>query len=73
MAPPGTSVTLGRLLGPIGELIATIFPGDPYSQPWEDLTRLTQTVHSEWFGLGIYFICTVRKPGTSKLQIPSAL
>lgn len=64
---------LGRLLGPIGELIATIFPGDPYSQPWEDLTHLSQTVRSEWFGLGIYFICTVRKPGTSKLQIPSAL
>lgn len=64
---------LGRLLGPVGEAIATIFPGDPYSRPWEDLTSLSQSVQSEWFQLGIYFICTVRKPGTSKLQIPSAL
>jgi len=24
---------LGRLLGPLGEAIATIFPGDPYSRP----------------------------------------
>jgi hypothetical protein len=38
---------LGRLLGPIGEAIATIFPGDPYSRPWEDLTRLSQSVQSE--------------------------
>lgn len=64
---------LGRLLGPIGEAIATIFPGDPYSRPWEDLTSLSPTVQSEWFQLGTYFICTVRKPGASKLQIPSAL
>ena len=64
---------LGRLLGPVGEAIATIFPGDPYSQPWEDLTSLSQTVQSEWFQLGIYFICTIRKPRTSGLQVPSAL
>jgi ubiquinone/menaquinone biosynthesis C-methylase UbiE len=62
---------LGRLLGPIGEAIATAFPGDPYSRPWEDLTSLSQSVHSEWFQLGIYFICTVRKPATSKLQTPA--
>lgn len=53
---------LGRLLGPVGEAIATVFPGDPYSRPWEDLTNLSPTVQSEWFKLGIYFICTVRKP-----------
>jgi SAM-dependent methyltransferase len=63
---------LGRLLGPVGEAIATIFPGHPYSRPWEDLTSLSQTVQSDWFQLGIYFICTVRKPRTSKLRIPSA-
>jgi ubiquinone/menaquinone biosynthesis C-methylase UbiE len=62
---------LGRMLGPIGEAIATIFPGDPYSRPWEDLTNLSPIVRSEWFQLGIYFICTVRKPGTSKLQMPA--
>jgi ubiquinone/menaquinone biosynthesis C-methylase UbiE len=58
---------LGRLLGPVGEVIATIFPGDPYSRPWEDLTSLSPAVQSEWFQLGIYFICTVRKPATSEL------
>jgi ubiquinone/menaquinone biosynthesis C-methylase UbiE len=64
---------LGRLLAPIGEAIATIFPGDPYSRPWEDLGSLSQPVHSEWFQLGIFFICTIRKPGVTNLQVPSAL
>ena len=64
---------LGRLFGPIGEAIATVFPGDPYSRPWDDLTSLSQTVQSEWFQLGIYSICTIRKPRTSGLQVPSAL
>jgi ubiquinone/menaquinone biosynthesis C-methylase UbiE len=63
---------LGRLLGPVGETIATLFPGDPYSRPWEDLTNLSQSVHSEWFQLGIYFICTVRKPATSQNTPPRA-
>jgi SAM-dependent methyltransferase len=62
---------LGRLLGPVGELIATIFPGDPYSRPWEDLTSLSSVVQSEWFQLGIYFICTVRKPGKSSTRAPA--
>jgi ubiquinone/menaquinone biosynthesis C-methylase UbiE len=64
---------LGRMLGPVGEVIATVFPGDPYSRPWEDLTSLSPAVQREWFQLGTYFICTVRKPATSKLQIPSPL
>ncbi len=63
---------LGRVLGPIGEAIATVFPGDPYSQPWEDLKAISDTVTTERFQLDIYFICTVRKPPTTKLQIPSA-
>jgi ubiquinone/menaquinone biosynthesis C-methylase UbiE len=53
---------LGGLLKPIADLIATVFPGDPYSRPWDDLTRLGQPAHTEWFDLGIYFICTIRKP-----------
>jgi ubiquinone/menaquinone biosynthesis C-methylase UbiE len=53
---------LGRVLGPIGEKIATIFPGDPYSQPWEDLKEISDTVDTERFQLGIYFICKVVKP-----------
>lgn len=54
--------TLGRVLTPAGELIARVFPGDPYSRPWEDLTRVSQDVITERFQLGIYFICTVSKP-----------
>jgi demethylmenaquinone methyltransferase/2-methoxy-6-polyprenyl-1,4-benzoquinol methylase len=53
---------LGRLLTPIGEAIATAFPGDPYSQPWEDLAAVSETVKTERFQLDIYFICTVNKP-----------
>jgi ubiquinone/menaquinone biosynthesis C-methylase UbiE len=53
---------LGRLLAPIGEKIATALPGDPYSRPWEDLKAISDTVDTERFQLGIYFICTVRKP-----------
>jgi ubiquinone/menaquinone biosynthesis C-methylase UbiE len=53
---------LGRMLTPAGELIARVFPGDPYSRPWEDLTRISQEVITERFQLDIYFICTVRKP-----------
>jgi ubiquinone/menaquinone biosynthesis C-methylase UbiE len=53
---------LGRVLGPIGEAIATVFPGDPYSQPWEDLKAISDTVNTERFQLGIYFICKITKP-----------
>jgi len=53
---------LGRLLAPFGEAIATVFPGDPYSRPWEDLTALSDTVDTERFQMGIYFICKISKP-----------
>jgi ubiquinone/menaquinone biosynthesis C-methylase UbiE len=53
---------LGRLLTPVGEAIATVFPGDPYSRPWEDLRAISDTVELERFQLDIYFICTVSKP-----------
>jgi ubiquinone/menaquinone biosynthesis C-methylase UbiE len=43
---------LGRLLTPIGEVIATVFPGDPYSQPWEDLKAISDTVDTERFPAG---------------------
>ena len=52
----------GRLLAPFGEAIATVFPGDPYSQPWEDLKAISKTVDTERFQLGIYFICKITKP-----------
>ena len=53
---------LGRLLAPFGEAIATAFPGDPYSRPWEDLRVLSETIITERFQLDIYFICKVQKP-----------
>lgn len=53
---------LGRLLAPLGEAIATAFPGDPYSRPWEDLRTISDSVDTERFQLGIYFICKISKP-----------
>lgn len=53
---------LGRLLTPLGEALARMLPGDPYSRPWEDLARLGHAVQTEWFQLGTYFICVARKP-----------
>jgi demethylmenaquinone methyltransferase/2-methoxy-6-polyprenyl-1,4-benzoquinol methylase len=53
---------LGRVLARPAELVATLFPGDPYSRPWEDLQRLAPDPATERFQLGMYFICTVRKP-----------
>jgi ubiquinone/menaquinone biosynthesis C-methylase UbiE len=58
---------LGRLLTPFGETIATLFPGDPYSQPWEDLKAISDTVTTERFQLGIYFICKVTKPDSCRV------
>ncbi|HEY7932318.1 MAG TPA: methyltransferase domain-containing protein, partial [Solirubrobacteraceae bacterium] len=53
---------LGRLLSPIGEAIATVLPGDPYSRPWDDLRALSENVDSERFQFGTYFICAISKP-----------
>jgi phosphatidylethanolamine/phosphatidyl-N-methylethanolamine N-methyltransferase len=53
---------LGRVLAPLAEVVATIFPGDPYSTPWADLGRLGQTVRTERFQFGLYFVCSVWKP-----------
>ncbi len=50
-----------RILRRPAELVATVFPGDPYSRPWQDLRRLSATVTTERFQLGLYFICTLQK------------
>jgi demethylmenaquinone methyltransferase/2-methoxy-6-polyprenyl-1,4-benzoquinol methylase len=52
---------LGRLLAPAAEVVATVFPGDPYSEPWKDLARLSPSVQTERFQSDLYFICTARK------------
>ncbi len=54
---------LGTLLRPVGEMLATAFPGDPYSRPWEDMAGLAATVQTEWFRRHLYFICWARKAG----------
>ncbi len=53
---------IGRLLTPIGEWLARVFPGDPYSRPWDDLARLARPVETERFALGLHFICAIDKP-----------
>lgn len=52
---------LGRLLAPAAEIIATVFPGDPYSEPWRDLARLSPSVQAERFQSNLYFICIAHK------------
>jgi hypothetical protein len=52
---------LRRLLAPAAEVLATVFPSDPYSEPWRDLARLSPSVQVERFQFGLYFICTARK------------
>jgi ubiquinone/menaquinone biosynthesis C-methylase UbiE len=56
---PRTRVT--RALGPLAEIVATVFPGDPYSEPWNDLSRLSQAVSTERFQVDLYFVCTALK------------
>jgi demethylmenaquinone methyltransferase/2-methoxy-6-polyprenyl-1,4-benzoquinol methylase len=56
---------LGRLLRPAAETLATVFPGDPYSTPWNDLSAITPSVQTEWFRRGLYFICSARKPAAA--------
>jgi ubiquinone/menaquinone biosynthesis C-methylase UbiE len=51
---------LGPILVPIGDVIATVFPGDPYSRPWEDVRSISDaTARTERFLFGIYSITTL--------------
>jgi ubiquinone/menaquinone biosynthesis C-methylase UbiE len=49
-----------RLLAPIGWLLEKLAPGDPYSEPWNDL-RACGEVDTERFLLGFYYVSTVTK------------
>lgn len=53
---------LGRALAPLAEVVATLFPGDPYSRPWEDLARISDSVAVKRFQLKLYFVCIAHKP-----------
>ncbi len=35
--------------------------GDPYSQPWKDLSELGADVETERFQMGTYYVCQARK------------
>ncbi len=52
---------VAKLLGPLAEIVATVFPGDPYSEPWVDLMRVSAAVTTERFQAGLYFVCTAGK------------
>src|SRR4029077_5015654 len=62
---------LGRVLPGFGELVARVFPGDPYSRPWEDLVRLSPAVTTERFQFGTYFICAICKSRLLSVLAPS--
>jgi ubiquinone/menaquinone biosynthesis C-methylase UbiE len=49
-----------RLLAPIGWLLEKLAPGDPYSEPWDDL-RAHGEVETERFLLGFYYLSIVAK------------
>jgi ubiquinone/menaquinone biosynthesis C-methylase UbiE len=57
-----TGSRLHRLLAPIGWLLVKLAPGDPYSEPWDDL-RARGAVETERFLLGFYYVSTVTKAG----------
>ena len=49
-----------RALGLIARLLEKLAPGDPYSRPWDDLA-IYGPVATEYFLLGLYYLCTVEK------------
>jgi ubiquinone/menaquinone biosynthesis C-methylase UbiE len=50
-----------RLLGPVARLLTKLAPGDPYSNPWEDLAAYGP-VETERFLLRLYYVSSVAKP-----------
>lgn len=52
---------LNCLLGPIARLLIELAPGDPYSNPWDDLAAYGP-IRTERFLLGIHYISVVIKP-----------
>ncbi len=52
---------LGRALGPIAWLLDKLAPGDPYSDPWSDLSTYGP-VETEHFLLSLYYVSVVVKP-----------
>jgi ubiquinone/menaquinone biosynthesis C-methylase UbiE len=51
---------LGRALGPIAWLLDRLAPGDPYSDPWSDLSTYG-SIKTKHFLLGLYYISLVAK------------
>jgi ubiquinone/menaquinone biosynthesis C-methylase UbiE len=60
---------LGPLLVPIGDAIATVFPGDPYSRPWQDVRSISDaTARTERFLFGIYSITTLERRPAARAE-----
>jgi ubiquinone/menaquinone biosynthesis C-methylase UbiE len=55
-----TGSRLHRLLAPVGWLLLKLAPGDPYSEPWNDLAEYG-AVATDRFLLGFYYVCAVSK------------
>lgn len=51
---------LGRVLAPLASLLVKLAPGDPYSDPWEDLRRYGSPT-TERFLLGLYYVTKLVK------------
>lgn len=49
-----------RLLAPIAYLLEKLGPGDPFSEPWEDLAAYGP-VENEFFLAGFYYVSVVEK------------
>jgi demethylmenaquinone methyltransferase/2-methoxy-6-polyprenyl-1,4-benzoquinol methylase len=55
-----THVRFSRLLAPIARLLIKLGPGDPYSDPWKDLSRYGE-VRTERFLANLYYVSSVTK------------
>lgn len=67
-----THARFRRVLDPIARVLHLLGPGDPYSQPWEDLRRYGP-VRTERFLLGLYYVCTVEKGAAAEAHLSRRL
>jgi S-adenosylmethionine-diacylgycerolhomoserine-N-methlytransferase len=55
-----THARFARVLAPIVRQLVKLGPGDPYSEPWNDLAEYGE-VRTERFLAGIYYVCFVER------------
>jgi hypothetical protein len=56
-----------RLLDPIARLLIRLAPGDPYSNPWDDLAEYGP-VETERFLLRLYYVSAVTRGVRRRLR-----